>query len=175
MTNTDYSSWDNFHWRRQLETFGEDDSPVLAAGPKGEVDGVWYDRPINPAWKPSHTSRSNFGELTDKGRETTLALGQRLRHLYVDQLGFMPKVIGNPDMIYLRATPIIRALQSLQQSFWGMYPLEARSKSFPLPTIITRAPQDETLFPNDSNCRRFSQLSAAFAQRTADRCRSPFV
>jgi len=28
---------------------------------------------------------------------------------------------------------------------------------------------DETLFPNDSNCRRFAQLSRAFAQRTADR------
>jgi hypothetical protein len=22
--------------------FGEDDGPVIAAGPKGQVDGVWY-------------------------------------------------------------------------------------------------------------------------------------
>lgn len=113
---------------------------------------------------------SQLGELTDKGRETTLALGQRLRYLYVDQLGYMPKIIKDADMIYLRATPISRALESVQQSFWGMYPSSARIASLPPPTIITRTPADETLYPNESNCRRFSQLSKAFAQRAADRC-----
>ncbi|MCJ1437495.1 hypothetical protein MMC27_006882 [Xylographa pallens] len=152
MTKKDWSSWDKLDWRRRIETFGEDDTPVIAAGPKGEIDGV-----------------CQFGELTDKGRETTLALGQRLRHLYVDQLGFMPKIIRDADMIYLRATPMARALESLQESFVGMYPLDTRTGSFPPPTIITRAPADETLFPNESNCRRFSQLSRAFGQRTADR------
>ena len=119
----------------------------------------------------SNDTSSQFGELTDKGRDTTLALGQRLRHLYVEQLGFMPKLIADVDMIYLRATPIPRALESVQQSFWGMYPPTARTEAFPPPTIITRTPADETLFPNDSNCRRFNQLSRAFAQRTADRCK----
>lgn len=112
---------------------------------------------------------SQLGELTDKGRETTLSLGTRLRHLYVNQLHFMPKLIASADMIYLRATPMPRALESVQQTFWGMYPLTARTASFPPPTIVTRTPADETLFPNDSNCRRFNQLSRAFAQRTADR------
>ena len=68
--------------------------------------------------------------MTDKGRETTLALGERLRRLYVDQLGFMPKLMNDSDMIYLRATPIPRALESVQQAFWGMYPLTARTVSF---------------------------------------------
>jgi len=117
---------------------------------------------------------SNLGELTDKGRETTLALGERLRHLYVDQLAFMPKIIADADMMYLRATPMPRALESMQQTFWGMYPLTARTASCPPLTIITRTPADETLFPNDSNCRRFSQLSKAFAQRTADRRKPAF-
>lgn len=81
----------------------------------------------------------------------------------------MPPLIANADLIYLRATPMPRALESVQQSFWGMYPLTARTASFPSPTIVTRTPADETLFPNDSNCRRFAQLSRAFAQRTADR------
>ena len=112
---------------------------------------------------------SQLGELTDKGRETTLALGQRLRHLYVDQLKYMPSLISDADMIYLRSTPLPRALESVQQAFWGMYPLTARTASFPPPTIITRTPADETLYPNDANCRRFNQLSRAFAQRTADR------
>ncbi|KAI4266718.1 MAG: hypothetical protein L6R38_008584 [Xanthoria sp. 2 TBL-2021] len=135
-----------------METFGDDDRPVLAAGPEGAVDTV-----------------CQLGELTDKGRETTLALGERLRHLYVDQLSFMPRIISDADMIYLRATPIPRALDSVQQSFVGMYPSSARTASFPPPTIITRAAADETLFPNEGSCKRFSQLGRAFAQRTADR------
>ncbi|KAL8669133.1 MAG: hypothetical protein Q9168_006260 [Polycauliona sp. 1 TL-2023] len=135
-----------------METFGEDDRPVLAAGPDGAVDNV-----------------CQLGELTDKGRETTLSLGERLRHLYVHQLKFMPEIISNADMIYLRATPMQRALDSVQQSFVGMYPSSARTASFPPPTIITRAGQDETLVPNERNCRRLSQLVQAFAQRTADR------
>ncbi|KAI4230253.1 MAG: hypothetical protein L6R36_000218 [Xanthoria steineri] len=81
----------------------------------------------------------------------------------------MPRIISDADMIYLRATPMPRALDSVQQSFVGMYPSSARTASFPPPTIITRAAADETLFPNEGNCRRFGQLGRAFAQRTADR------
>ncbi|KAK4964257.1 hypothetical protein LTR28_003903 [Elasticomyces elasticus] len=115
------------------------------------------------------TASSLPGELTDKGRDTTLALGTRLRNLYVDQLKFMPSLISDSDMIYLRATPVARALESVQQSFWGMYPPTARTASFPPPTIIVRTAADETLYPNEGSCRRFAQLSSAFAQRTAER------
>ncbi|KAI9808107.1 MAG: hypothetical protein M1825_004564 [Sarcosagium campestre] len=152
MTKDDSGSWDKLEWRRRLETFGQDDSPVLAIGPTGQLDAI-----------------CNLGELTDQGRASTLSLGKRLRHLYVDQLGFMPAVLTNADIMYLRATPMPRALESVQQSFWGMYPLTGRTAAFPAPTIVTRTPSDETLYPNDGNCRRFSQLSNAFAQRTADR------
>lgn len=115
------------------------------------------------------------GELTDKGRETTLALGERLRHLYVDQLKYMPKVISDADMIYLRASCMPRALESVQQSFWGMYPLTARTASFPPPTIITRTPEEENLYQNMQSCRRFKQLTEAFGQRTADRCKPHLI
>ncbi|KAL8767646.1 MAG: hypothetical protein Q9209_005905 [Squamulea sp. 1 TL-2023] len=90
-------------------------------------------------------------QLVQIGRETTLALGERLRHLYVNQINFMPRIISNADMIYLRATPMPRALDSVQQSFVGMYPASARIASFPPPTVITRAAADETLFPNEGN------------------------
>ncbi|RMZ79049.1 hypothetical protein DV737_g3597, partial [Chaetothyriales sp. CBS 132003] len=146
------SSWDSLRWRRRLERFGSDDGPLIASGAGGEVDGI-----------------CQLGELTDKGRETTYELGSRLRRLYVDQLKYMPALIANADLIYLRATPIPRALESVQQTFWGMYPLTARTASFPPPTIVTRSPANETLFPNDGNCRRFAHLSRAFAQRAADR------
>ncbi|KAI5208825.1 phosphoglycerate mutase-like protein [Aureobasidium subglaciale] len=147
------NSWDELAYRRRLETFDEnDDSPVLSLGPRRETDGICLP-----------------GELTDQGRASTLALGQRLRRLYVDQLGFMPTVLQDANHMYLRATPIPRALESVQQTFYGLYPPSSRAADFAPPTIVQRQPSHETLFPNEGACRRFAQLSQAFAQRTADR------
>jgi acid phosphatase len=145
-------TYNTLEWKRRLETFGPEDAPVIATGPGGELDDV-----------------CDMGSLTDRGRETTFALGTRLRSLYVDRLGFLPQSIPNADFLYLRSTPVPRALESLHQAFSGLYPPSFRSPNFPPPTILTRAPADETLFPNDSLCRRFAALSRAFAQRTADR------
>lgn len=72
--------------------------------------------------------------------------------------------------MYLRATPIPRALESLQQAFWGLYPASARTQDFPPPVIVARSFSDETLFPNEGNCRRFRQLARLFADRAAKRC-----
>ncbi|RFU75661.1 histidine acid phosphatase, partial [Trichoderma arundinaceum] len=140
-------------WRRRLETFGANDEAIPATlGPNGPLDAI-----------------CDFGMLTDRGRETTYALGTRLRKLYVDHLGFLPASIKDADFLYLRATPIPRALESMQQAFLGLYPPHTRDADFPPLTIISRSPADETLFPNDSNCRRFAALSRAFAQRAAER------
>lgn len=87
----------------------------------------------------------------------------------MNQLGFMPRILEDTDSFYIRATPIPRALESVQQAFTGMYPRFARSADFTTPTIILRAANDETLFPNDSNCRRFAELARAFADRAATR------
>ncbi|KAI1335723.1 phosphoglycerate mutase-like protein [Xylariaceae sp. FL0016] len=146
------NQFSTLEWKRRLESFGPGDEPVLASGPAGELDAI-----------------CDMGMLTDRGRETTFDLGTRLRRLYVEQLGFMPPELRNADALYLRATPMPRALESLQQTFSGLYPPHTRAPAFPPPAILTRAYSDETLFPNDGNCRRFAALSRAFAQRTADR------
>ena len=150
--NPDSKSFSTLEWKHRLETFGPEDAPIIAAGPKGELDAI-----------------CDFGMLTDRGRETTYQLGKRLRHLYVDQLAFLPSNITNSDFIYLRATPVPRALESMQQAFQGLYPSGTRAPEFPPPIIISRSPADETLFPNDASCRRFAALSRAFAQRAAER------
>ena len=41
MTNFDASAWSNMQWRRQLETFGENDEPVIVTVPGADVDTVW--------------------------------------------------------------------------------------------------------------------------------------
>ena len=111
-----------------------------------------------------------MAELTDQGRQTTLNLGRRLRHLYVHQLGFLPETIRDANTVYLRSSPWPRALDSLQQVFTGLYPPEKRDCSFPRPIIVTRRPDEETLMPNEDYCERFIQLAKAFSQRTAERC-----
>ncbi|KAF7190053.1 putative acid phosphatase SPBC4.06 [Pseudocercospora fuligena] len=145
-------SWDSLAWKRRLETFGSNDTPKLAAGSQGEIDGVCLP-----------------GELTDRGRQTTLALGQRIRTLYVNQLGFLPKFLDeqSKSQVSLRATPIQRALESVQQTFTGLYPSASRSPGMLPPSIVQRSMQDETLFPNEGGCARFAELSHQFADRAA--------
>lgn len=145
-------SLDTLHWKRRIESLGKDDVPLLNAGKKGEVDAI-----CQP------------GELTDRGRETTLALGQRIRRLYVEQLGFLPSHMDavSAHQVTLRATPIPRALESVQQAFIGLYPASARAPGLPPPTVVTRTMQEETLFPNEGACKRFAELARAFADRTA--------
>lgn len=142
----DNSAWTTLNWRRKLETLGPMGVQVTAKGAEGKTEGLCIS-----------------GELTDRGRETTLALGQHLRRLYVDQLGFMPSEISNASLIYLRSTHMPRAMESLQQAFTGMYPLELRDKSFQ-PTITMRRWQDDQLFPNTYGCKRFDILHKAFSK-----------
>jgi acid phosphatase len=56
---------------------------------------------------------SKDSQLTDRGRETTLALGQRIRNLYVDQLGFLPQTFVDADSLYIRY-PFLRAQAYLE-------------------------------------------------------------
>lgn len=149
---TEDATLDDLTWRRKIETLGAGDAPIPASGPEGAVDSV-----CQP------------GELTDKGRETTLSLGARTRGLYVDQLGFLPATLDADTLLKLRlrSTPIPRALESVQQTFIGLYPSSARTQSLGPPNIVTRAFSDETLFPNEGGCKRFAELARAFADRTA--------
>lgn len=151
MNNTS-AAWGTLQWRRHIETFGSNDTPVIVSDPHGQVDGM-----------------CNLGDLTDQGRKSSHELGLRFRQLYIDQLQLLPATIKDPDMIYLRATRIPRALESLQQAFLGMYPPQYRSELFPPPAIIVRAATDETLNPNNGYCKRFAQLAHAFARRSSDR------
>jgi acid phosphatase len=143
---------DTLKWKRRLESLGNGDAPTLNAGSKGEIDAI-----CQP------------GELTDRGRETTLALGQRIRKLYVNQLAFLPSNLDSmtASNVTLRSTPIPRALESVQQAYLGLYPFSTRATGLPSPAIVTRSMQDETLFPNEGACKRFAELARAFADRTA--------
>ncbi|KAK4230795.1 histidine phosphatase superfamily [Podospora fimiseda] len=146
-------------WTRRLETFSnKSDAPILAT---------------SPSFPHSPDNICEMGTLTDLGRTTTYNLGTRLRNLYINRLAFLPPAITpttpTSTHFYLRTTPVPRALESLQQTFSALYPPHTRDPTVPPPTIITRIHADETLYPNDGNCRRFAELSRLFAQRAANK------
>ncbi|KAI3401293.1 hypothetical protein diail_11999 [Diaporthe ilicicola] len=154
--NRDRVTFSALEWKKRLESFGEGtDAPTLATGATGGVDDI-----------------CEMGMLTDKGRETTHSLGRRLRELYVDRLGFLPNIIDSAELMYLRATPVPRALESLQQTFVGMYPENKRTADFPPPIILLRNLSDEQLLPNEGGCMRLRTMMKAYAKRTADRWNS---
>jgi len=37
----DMASWDGFQWRRKMEAFGDNDEPIIARGPGGEIEAIW--------------------------------------------------------------------------------------------------------------------------------------
>lgn len=71
--------------------------------------------------------------------------------------------------VVLRATPIIRAQQSVEQAFTGLYPRTQRTPDCPPPTVLSRTMQEETLFPNTGACKRFRELFDLFGKRAAER------
>ncbi|KAI9783070.1 MAG: hypothetical protein M1839_004239 [Geoglossum umbratile] len=146
------SEWDQLKWRRRLETFGEDDDPAIAAGPKGKMDAIWQD-------PPTHRLR------TPNDIEAWPPLAAPVHRA----IGFYARQNRRCRRDIPTCNPLPRALESLQQSFWGMYPRSAWLPGFPEPTIITRRLADETLGPNYDTCTRFIQLTKAYSQRAADR------
>ncbi|RKF54190.1 putative acid phosphatase SPBC4.06 [Erysiphe neolycopersici] len=151
-TRNSETQWSPLHWQRQIESLNKNGQASVASGPNG-----------------GNNSLCKNGELTDTGRMTTYKLGQRLRHLYVDQLKFLPGILEDTNIFYLRSSTYPRALESLQQVFRGMYPASTRATSLGPLTIITRNESEENLYPSFYNCQRFSQLVKAFSQRSADR------
>lgn len=122
--------WGTLPFKRSIETSGAHGKAVKALGPRGESDGLCV-----------------LGELTARGRETTLKLGERIRHLYVDQIGFLPAKL-DPSHLYLRSTSLTRTLESLQELVSGLYPSDTRTENYQ-PNIVTRLIFEDNLLPNE--------------------------
>ncbi|BFZ63297.1 hypothetical protein YB2330_004419 [Saitoella coloradoensis] len=144
--------WDEgMRYSRRVETFDRNGKAVIADVGEEGGKGVCI-----------------LGELTDEGRISTLALGMRLRRLYVDALGFLPEKLEKEAQIYLRSTPMQRTLESLHQVFTGLYPPTARGPGFEA-TFTTRNFTEENLYPNEGACKRLNDLSRQFAELAAEK------
>ncbi|KAI1305435.1 histidine phosphatase superfamily [Xylaria venustula] len=151
MASQDGSKWESMTWKRCLETSGPDGRSLPAKGAGGET-----------------TSICMPGELTDRGRETSLAFGKSLRQLYVDQLTLLPKHLSDAGILYIRTTEVPRVIESVQQILHGLYPLGTNRTSAPW-DIAMRSRADETLLPNIKSCARLAELTRAFYQEAAEK------
>ncbi|KAJ2989288.1 hypothetical protein NUW58_g3550 [Xylaria curta] len=105
MATQDGSRWESMTWKRCLETSGPDGRSIPAKGAGGETSSICMP-----------------GELTDRGRETSLAFGKSLRQRYVDQLSLLPKHLSDAEILYVRTTEVPRVIESVQQVLHGLYP-----------------------------------------------------
>lgn len=72
------------------------------------------------------------GQLTDLGKQTTFRLGSALRSTYVDKLQFLPPQLTSQEasrFLFFRATPVPRAVESLQNVVSGLLGTDASHAS----------------------------------------------
>ncbi|KAF3802349.1 hypothetical protein GCG54_00003810 [Colletotrichum gloeosporioides] len=109
----------------------------------------------------------DYGELTDNGRATSTELGRELRKLYVEQLRFLPPMLNNIRMIYLRSTQYQRTFVSLQHVFRGLYPPDVVNHSLQDMLVFVEDPKHESLLPPEDYSERFAVLLWQFSRRAA--------
>ncbi|KAF1949379.1 acid phosphatase [Byssothecium circinans] len=151
MATQDGSRWESITWKRRLEISEPDGRSIPAQGAGGETSSICMP-----------------GELTDRGRDTSLAFGKWLRRLYVDQLSLLPKHLSDTRMLYVRTTEVPRVVESVQQILHGLYPLGINRTSAPW-DIAMRSRAEETLLPNTKSCARLAELTRAFSQGAAEK------
>ncbi|KAI0547075.1 histidine phosphatase superfamily [Xylaria curta] len=151
MASQNGSRWETITWKRCLETSGREGRSVPARSAGGETDGICMP-----------------GELTDRGRETSLAFGKWLRSFYVDQLSLLPKHLSDASMLYVRTTEVPRVIESTQQILQGLYPKGTNRTSAPW-EIAMRSRAEETLIPNTKSCARLAELVRVFSQEAAEK------
>jgi acid phosphatase len=111
-----------------------------------------------------------LGELTDLGRSTTQLIGSRLRKLYIDKLGLLPKELQESDenKVYFRSTNMGRTIESLYSVVSGLLPeTKANHSGNFTPTMLIRNGVTENLLPNTFGCGRLRELDRKFSQFAA--------
>jgi len=118
--------------------------------------------PFNVLWKGS----CDAGQLTAKGSRQHYELGKTLREIYVDRLGFLPKVVQTPEegrqAVYVRSTDYKRTQDSARFLLSGLYPASTTLTKTPAFRLATRPTLMDSLNPStlkdNWKCPRLNQL-----------------
>jgi len=101
------------------------------------------------------------GQLTSKGSLQHLALGRKLRKIYIDKLKFLPPTLDTRSKVLTaRSTNVWRTKQSAASLLTGLYPAKARKGG--VLGLEIRPTEAETMLPPEDNvpksCPRLAQL-----------------
>ncbi|KAL1925329.1 uncharacterized protein VTP21DRAFT_212 [Calcarisporiella thermophila] len=99
----------------------------------------------------------SVGQLTKKGMDQHVELGQSLRRLYIDKLKFIPSDFDNQPSIFVRATQVWRVRQSVESLLSGLYPHKhVAANSY---IVIHTLPREaENMLPNFEACPKLVEL-----------------
>lgn len=145
---------DSYVWQcTNLTTFM---APSTNQAPSVNVSRL-YRKNYLPGREPT-PGNCYLGELTARGFQQHLELGQNLRQLYVNTYNFLPENI-NASIMAIRSTDVPRTLASAQGNSLGLYPAQStNSDSVPVIDIFTMDTTYENMFPNTQLCPRAGQL-----------------
>eukprot|EP00727_Mastigamoeba_balamuthi_P001485 m51a1_g11333 hypothetical protein (393) ;mRNA; r:140372-142145 len=102
------------------------------------------------------------GQLTLKGAMQARAVGQRMRQIYVETYGLLPRQF-DPSLVYVRSTEVWRVKQTAMGHMNGLYPPHTVHRRSVLD--LNTAPKDiETLQPNPDACPALGKLRTSLKQ-----------
>ncbi|XP_077993285.1 lysophosphatidic acid phosphatase type 6-like [Glandiceps talaboti] len=102
---------------------------------------------------------SFVGQLTTVGKEQMHELGKMYKTVYVDELKYLNPSFS-PDHIYIRSTNMMRSLESAACFLAGMFGEDMKKHGEV--TIYTDTSENEILYPNAFNCKRFGDFGRRF-------------
>eukprot|EP01111_Echinosteliopsis_oligospora_P011190 TRINITY_DN3630_c0_g1_i1.p1 TRINITY_DN3630_c0_g1~~TRINITY_DN3630_c0_g1_i1.p1 ORF type:complete len:415 (+),score=70.32 TRINITY_DN3630_c0_g1_i1:124-1245(+) len=106
------------------------------------------------------------GQLTSRGFNQHLALGQSLRSIYVDLYHFLDLNKSTEEQVAIRSTDVPRTLASAQAHFQGLFPQQDnQTDEIPVVDIFTiEADLDNLVGANPTLCPRLVQINELIAQ-----------
>lgn len=164
-------------WLLAREHSQHPNSPSMPQHPlseqKGEQEFILqledHSQSSAPLFPGSTLGKGNcyMGQLTDKGKQTMKALGERLRQLYVEKIGFLAPEFREEE-ISVRTTDYTRTIESVQSLLKGLFPENGNSSTNSnssqrqqMIPISIRLEKDETMY-QDSQCSKAKSLYSAF-------------
>ncbi|KAL4073664.1 phosphoglycerate mutase-like protein, partial [Scleroderma citrinum] len=129
---------------------------------------LWFKKAVETKGGSTAPGLWHVLSLTDLGRETTFSFGRALRKLYVDRLGFLPKVLQHESQAYFRSTYVDRTIESLEQIVYGLYP-PTQCAANVVPPIFTRNRVEDNLVSNILGCPKLGLLEEQFTEAAAAR------
>jgi Histidine phosphatase superfamily (branch 2) len=114
-----------------------------------------------------------YGQLTELGAHQLINIGRELRRRYVGSL-LPSESFDASTLLYCRSTNFCRTIQSIRSLLSGLLKVDgddySRKSSQQLPVILSRAKNDETMFPGaDGPCSAMTERRAEiFAENSME-------